>query len=207
MKIFFDLDGTLIDVLPRHFAVYSELVAHFGGNILDKEAYWNLKRDKVKWPVLLRKSNLSPGIEADFLEHFRSKIEARAYLRMDVLFLGVEKKLHDLSLCHELYLVSLRRNHKNLLWEIDMLGLRPLFKDILSGHSETDGYDVKMKLIGEVLGSEASALVVGDTEADIITARELGLRSVAVGSGIRSVEFLQTLRPNGLLPSVSELEL
>jgi beta-phosphoglucomutase-like phosphatase (HAD superfamily) len=44
MKIFFDLDGTLIDVAPRHYHVYSEVVTELGRTPLAQSVYWRLER-------------------------------------------------------------------------------------------------------------------------------------------------------------------
>jgi phosphoglycolate phosphatase-like HAD superfamily hydrolase len=87
------------------------------------------------------------------------------------------------------------------LWELDYLGLTPHFAEILTGHSETDGYDVKIELIKEKLGND-EGLIIGDTEADIIAGKQLGLQTFAVTSGIRDRAFLEAIEPDHVLDSV-----
>jgi len=203
-KLFFDLDGTLLDVSARNYKVYSELVCEFGGTPLQKPAYWDLKRKKTKWPVLLPESGLSADIEKDFLSRFIPLIERPDYLKLDVLFPGSLTALEVVSPHFDCYLVSLRRNEDNLLQELEWLGIRRYFKKVLSGHSESDGYDKKIELIQHELDSQ-SGFIVGDTEADIITGKELDLVTIAILSGIRDEQFLEALHPDYMLRDISEL--
>jgi len=144
MKIFCDLDGTLIDVSTRHYRVYEEVVRELSGNPIDKNKYWILKRNKTKWAEILTLSKLSPDIESEFLGRFIQKIEDPKYLILDSLFPDVINTLEIFSKLGECYLVSLRRNRDNLLQEVKDLGLDRHFTEILTGHSENNGYDVKI---------------------------------------------------------------
>ena len=47
--------------------------------------------------------------------------------------------------------------------------------------------------------------MVGDTEADILMAKKLGLTSIAVSSGIRSRNFLANLDPDYIITGVEKL--
>lgn len=203
MKVFCDLDGTLIDISTRHYKVYSELVNSFKGNAVDKATYWDLKRKKTKWIELLPMSSLPATLESDFLSAFISKIEDVSYLEIDKPFEGVFESLDLLKQKHQLYLVSLRRNENNLKQELAWLGLQSHFDEVLSGHSENDGYDVKIALIKERLRGEAGA-IIGDTEADIVAGKELGLTTIAVTSGIRDEQFLTELKPDYLVASFAK---
>jgi phosphoglycolate phosphatase len=202
-KVFFDLDGTLIDVASRHYRVYSELTQQFGGTPLEKNTYWDMKRKKTKWPQLLPASGLSPRIEREFLEAFIPRIEDPEYLKIDQLYPDALSTVKTLTERFECYLVSLRRNQTNLLAELGWLGLQPHFVRILSGHSESDGYDKKIELISAELG-DAGGVIIGDTEADIITGKELGLTTIAVTSGIRDEQFLQALEPDYVIEHIGQ---
>lgn len=204
MKIFFDLDGTLVDVLPRHYRVYSETVTAFGGKPLGKDEYWDLKRAKTLWPEILSKSGLDPNIKESFLQDFIKKIESPAYLAMDELIPGARQVLDGLYKTDELFLVSLRRNAGNLNEEVQRLELGSYFQKILSAHSETDGSDKKTELIKNELHQGKPALIVGDTEADIKTGKQLGLTTVAVLSGIRNKGFLDNLKPDYMINDIGE---
>lgn len=204
MKIFCDLDGTLIDVSNRHYLVYSEMIHEFGGSPLSKDEYWQLKRQKIKWNKLLPMSGLKDGVEPAFLEGFIKKIEDPKYLELDTLFPESLNALNTFLRIGQCYLVSLRRNRVNLLQEIERLDLSGHFTDVLTGHSENDGYDVKIALIKDRVQND-EALIVGDTEADIITGKELGFKTFAVTSGIRDKQFLADLKPDHLVKGIEEV--
>lgn len=205
MKFFCDLDGTLIDVSQRHYSVYREITTKFGGNPLSQDIYWDLKRNKVKWSKLLPLSDLSINVKDEYLKAFILKIEDPLNLKIDRLFPGVKEILSSIINFSDIYLVSLRRNRLNLIKEVDDLGLSAYFTDILSGHSENDGFDVKIELIKDKLGKD-SGVIIGDTEADIITGKKLNLLTIAVTSGIRSTSFLKELNPDFLISSVADVQ-
>jgi len=203
-KVFLDLDGTLLDVSERNYTVYREVTLALGGQPMDKTTYWELKRKKTKWPVLLPKSGLDPAIEPEFLGKFIPLIESPDYLKLDRIHpeaLAVVAALADRSAC---YLVSLRRNETNLLKELEWLELRPHFTKVLSGHSESDGYDKKIELIKNELG-EDKGVIIGDTEADIVTGKQLGLTTIAVTSGIRDEQFLRALEPDYMVKHIGQV--
>lgn len=203
-KVFLDLDGTLLDVSERNYTVYREVTLALGGHPMDKTTYWELKRKKTKWPVLLPESGLDSAVEQEFLSRFISLIESPDYLKLDRIHpkaLAVVAALADGAAC---YLVSLRRNETNLLKELEWLDLRPHFTKVLSGHSESDGYDKKIELIKNELG-EDQGVIIGDTEADIVTGKELGLTTIAVTSGIRGEQFLRALEPDYLVEHIGQV--
>jgi phosphoglycolate phosphatase-like HAD superfamily hydrolase len=205
MKIFFDLDGTLIDVSRRHHKVYSEITESLGGKPLQKEAYWHLKRSKTTWPEILKASQLSPDLTDNFLSIFISKIEQPEYLQLDTLFPDAIATLENTSTLYQCYLVSLRRNESNLIREVDNLGISKYFKKILSAHSESDGSDKKIELIKAELTQAKGDLIIGDTEADVKTGQALNLTTVAVLSGIRDRQFVEKLKPDHMIQGIGQL--
>jgi phosphoglycolate phosphatase len=203
MKFFCDFDGTLIDVSERHYRVYKEVTAACGGVALEKEVYWQLKRSKVSWPDILPKSGLSAGLLDDYLAQFREKIEDVTYLHIDTLYPGALEAVGQLAERGSCYLMSLRRNHDNLNAQLEWLGLAPYFTKILSGHSETDGLDVKVPLIRAELDGD-TGVIIGDTETDIRTGQALDLMTVSVTSGLREEQFLTPLHPDHVIPTIAE---
>jgi phosphoglycolate phosphatase-like HAD superfamily hydrolase len=115
MKIFFDLDGTLVDISLRHYTVYRNCVAKFGGEQLDKTTYWDEKRKNTKWASLLKMSSIDKSLENDFLAVFIDLIEQPNNLVLDTLFAKSKEILEQLGKDNDIYLVSLRRSHKNLI--------------------------------------------------------------------------------------------
>jgi len=204
LKIFFDLDGTLIDASKRHHKVYIDVIAKLGGVPLSRDAYWELKRSKADWETILPNSSVSIDKREQFLQEFISRIESIEYLREDSIFPGAINRIEELKRNNTCYLVSLRRNHENLVAELEWLGLAAHFTKILSGHSESDGSDVKAAIIQQELGGD-EGVIIGDTEADILTGRELSMKTIAVCSGIRSEDYLEHLNPDYIVPSIADI--
>jgi phosphoglycolate phosphatase len=203
MKIIFDLDGTIIDVSERHYQAYKRVVGVMGGQSLEKATYWQLKKSQTTWPDILTRSRVTDT--ADFLNRFVALVEAPELFKLDVVFenaLPVLKTLHDGD--HELYLVSLRRHDERLKDELDELGLTTFFTKIISDHTDGEGHHLKTEIIKDLVGTD-EAIVIGDTEADVLAAQRLGLRSVAVCSGIRSKDILEKLQPDYILNDIGEI--
>ncbi len=203
IPLIFDLDGTLLDTSTRHFTVYETVTKQFNGTVLDKAAYWQQKRRNTPWPEILTASGIDPGQSQAFLTKFIALIEQIDMLKLDELFPFSLPCLERLS-AYELYLVSLRRNEANLLQQIEWLGLAPHFARVITGHTENEGFEMKKELIGRL--NEKNAVVIGDTEADIKAARLLGLRSIAVTSGIRDNGLLEQASPDRLVESVKAID-
>jgi phosphoglycolate phosphatase-like HAD superfamily hydrolase len=206
MLVFCDLDGTLLDPAPRHYRVYSEVTRELGGEPLPQPEYWDLKRQKTKWAVLLPLSRLGAEQEPEFLKLFIEKIEDPAYLDMDPLLPGAELALRYLEeKGATVYLVSLRRQQERLHAQLVRLGVAKYFKEILSGHSEGDGVDVKQPLITAKLNGSTDAVMIGDTETDIKTGKALGIRTIGVYSGLRTESLIRALHPDYVLPGIGDL--
>lgn len=204
MKIFCDLDGTLIDVSVRHYKVYCDVVELFSGSQLSRDKYWSHKRNKNTWEDILKISKISEKSKDNFLQEFIKKIEDPIYLSYDELFEGAVETLKYFSKSNNCYLVSLRRNQANLKEQLVKLDIDSYFKKVLSGHSENDGYDVKIELIKNELTDEEN-IIIGDTEADIITGKKLNMITVATLSGLRDSQFLSNLEPDYMIDTIADI--
>ena len=204
MRIFLDLDGTLLDVSNRHFEVYAFTVEQFGGTPLSKRAYWQLKRCKTGWPQLLARSGLAPHVLSPFHDVFVERIEAPQMLAKDQLFVGTRSSLRELSSTHSLSLVTLRRSRANLMDQLRDLDLQRYFDEIEVGPARGEAYEAKLELMKR-MAAFREAIVVGDTEADIVAAKMLHVPVVAVLSGVRDREYLGALKPDFMIGGVREL--
>ncbi len=203
-SIIFDFDGVLLDVSQRHWQVYAEVTEQFGGKPLGKDSYWMLKRQNTPWVEILAKSMISAEKTKNFLNVFVANIEQPENLAKDSLFPGASKALDTLNKTYSLHLLSLRRSDDGLKQQLKRLGIIDKFHMVLSGHTEVEGYKKKIELFKRV-PNYTQAVVVGDTEADILAAKQCKLTVVAVSSGIRSRDFLVRLEPDVILNSVTEL--
>ncbi|MDQ3680157.1 MAG: HAD family hydrolase [Actinomycetota bacterium] len=204
LSIVFDLDGTLLDVSSRHHLVYDDLVRSLGGKPLDKERYWRLKRSMATWTEILGLSDVASQATPGFLERFSEDIEKEDRLAWDVIVPSAEEVLDSLSQEHDLYLVSLRRSAVALGLQLEALGLKRRFREIVSAAGSRDAHQQKAGLVRTLVG-DRRGVMVGDTEADVLAARALGMRSVAVMSGIRDRERLAQFDPDFLVSDVGAL--
>lgn len=206
-EIFIDLDGTLVDIAPRHYRVYRSCVDAFSGNALDFDEYWKMKREDQSWGTLLERSSLPKSIEPQFLQRFISRIEVFEELARDALFDFSTSALEKISDRNTLYLLSLRRNTEALHRQVDALGISQYFSQILSGHSDTKTGTLAKKadIIKATIAYPDQSLVIGDTEADVVAAQSISALSIAVSSGIRSRKFLDNLKPEYIFDNIQEV--
>ena len=201
MVIFFDLDGTLIDIQARHYHVYEITCSCFGGDPLPQPIYWRMKRAKKDWSTILRRSKMYVSTNA-FLKQFNRRIEEKANLTLDSLFPYSLSTLEHLRDCrYHLFLVTSRRNQNNTLWQLRVRKLLPLFEKILITPPDIDGGKASaMKKF-----STKNSLVVGDTEEDIHAALSLHLPVLGVLSGIRNLSSLRSENPTCIKQDIRSL--
>ena len=110
-----------------------------------------------------------------------------------------------------LVIVTARACRPLLLEQLDRLGLTPFFHEVLSVPAGRHVDEQKAELIRDYLARHtreaAGSWMVGDTEADVLAGRLVGLRTVAVLSGIRDRDLLLRANPDHLVADIRELPL
>lgn len=202
----FDLDGTLLDVSARNHHVYSTVCTSLGGQPLARVAYWHLKRQRAGWPVILAQSGLVEGQIPAFEAQFAELIEVPDSLGFDVLFPETIPVLTRLSATHRCTLVSLRSSVTALRAQLAVFALTPFFDVIEIAAAGGDPAFQKARLIRRTVPADDPAVVIGDTEADIMAAHALGYVSIAVCSGIRDRDMLAREDPSALVDDVGGVE-
>lgn len=204
MVIFVDLDGTLLDISRRYYEIHQDLCREFGLSPLPFHKYWALKRKGSQWVDFPEVS--SPRLQRQYWEKRLSLLEERKYLAYDRLVRGAKEAVIAWRESHSVILVTLRRNLTNLHWQLNRLGLEAAFHAILASEEGAGDTDKKVKLIREgATDRTMEAIIVGDSEADIQTAKSLGIASYAVSNGIRSASFLRSLHPTLVAKDVTQL--
>ena len=164
-----------------------------------------MKRANLSWDKLLPLSGLSIDEKDRYLKLFIDRIESQEELGADELFKDSLRTLEQLRANNnKLYLLSLRRNADALDWQIEYLGIRHLFEKILSGHSDTKEGTLlkKADIVRQTVDNPSEVVIIGDTEADVAAAQQLGATSIALLSGIRNEEFLSAMCPNYLVDGI-----
>ena len=167
-----------------------------------------MKRANLSWDKLLPLSGLSIDEKDRYLKLFIDRIESQEELGADELFKDSLRTLEQLRANNnKLYLLSLRRNADALNWQIEHLGIRHLFEKILSGHSDTKEGTLlkKADIVRQTVDNPSEVVIIGDTEADVVAAQQLGATSIALLSGIRNEEFLSVMCPNYLVDGIGDV--
>lgn len=202
--LYLDLDGTLLDIRSKYYTLYSRIVTDLGAQPLSQAAFWELKRRAAPPECIL------PGLDADGREQYSRRwlaaIETPAFTRLDTLLPGAREALEDLRRRSSLVLATMRHDEAVLTADLRRLRVHGFFSRIVTAAGSPPGDTAKAALIREQAPvNGAGAIVVGDSEADVEAARELGLPSVCVLTGIRDLAYLEALRPDFIIDSVAQL--
>jgi len=203
MAIFFDFDGTLVNVADRFYAVYQTVCQMLSLSALPKADYWQCRQRRLTTREILALTRGETAYDAFIAERSRL-IEDPEYLRLNTLRDGAIDILRYLTNRCEVHLVSLRNSRTNLLWELEILGIRNYFTSV-STASAFGTFEDKARLLLAANAQPQRDLIVGDTEIDIQAGQRQGLRTCAVLNGMRTETALRRLRPDYLISDLSEL--
>ena len=204
LNLFFDLDGTLIDISERHYQVYRSIILELRGAPLSKTIYWKLKRNKSSISVLLSRSRLPKIFLHDYQSRFIEKIEELKFLELDKIFNYTIPTLDSLSKTSNLYLITFRQSVDLTNKQLKKLKLTDKFIDIKVGRLDPSGVKTKNLMVKQVKPG-SNVMIIGDTEDDILTAKKLSIPSIAVTSGLRSKKKLEEYNPTYLIRNISYL--
>lgn len=195
-----DFDGTVVDDADRHWRVFMEVTEL----AVDKDSYWNLRRQGFTNAVVLNKLGSDKVFD---INRFKQLIELKQYLTLDRLIPRAET-MRRLSNLYEIILCSIRSNEVNLKWQLEQLDILDyLSKVVVISHLEFNRDQSKTSVLKIHLPNTIASTdcIVGDTEVDIRTGKELGIRTCAVESGIRNREYLLRLNPDVILEDLNQL--
>lgn len=192
-----DLDGPLLDGMQRHYSCYRNILDEYGFRPIPVEQYWEMKRNRVDRRALLELSG-ARTLYNEFLNAWMDRIESREYLELDRLQNGVVDILSRWKRQGlRLFLDTMRNRPDNLSWQLDKLELLQFFEDVVVVGSQEDRTSKASKIRPRLTGIDVNGVVwVGDTEADVVAARELGVRMCALTCGLRTREYLVSLLPD-----------
>jgi phosphoglycolate phosphatase-like HAD superfamily hydrolase len=203
--IFLDLDGPILDVSQRYHRLHCDLVSQHGGRPLDRDTYWQAKRERVPEPEILAPTGLSPQAIAEIETARGRRIESPKYLTFDRPWPWTIPVLEALADVSSLVLVTLRRHPDRLLRQLGELDLHRYFDRVVAGPGDGT-VEAKARLLrDEGISFPPGSVLVGDTEIDIASGRALNLRTIAVRSGIRSDAQLERWAPDLLVDDLRQV--
>jgi phosphoglycolate phosphatase len=199
MKLFFDLDGTLIDAKPRLYKLFCDLVE---SEQLSFDQYWDLKRSKIGHETILKThfSYSKKNID-DFNSTWLSLIETNQYLKLDSPFSGVQEFLKKLAEQHSIYIVTARQFEFSANLQIQQFG----WDKIISGLFVTSQKEEKSVVIHAKTSCNSTDWMIGDTGKDIQAGKILGMKTAAVLSGFQNKLVLEKYEPTIIVESILNL--
>ncbi len=219
--VFCDLDGPLIDVSGRYYKTYclaiETTVKHYQKQHktlhvrpMHQERFWHLKLERIPDIDIAQMTGFT-GEEIDFfLATVRDIVNQPQLLSADRLQPWAGDALQRLTQNGvRLALVTLR-HHDQAVQMLKRFGIYHYFSHIQGSTDEFAAYDnyahTKTAMLYKLMHSlgmmsseeesSGSAWMIGDTEADILSAQAVGLQSIAVSCGMRSQAYLRRLEPS-----------
>jgi len=191
--VIFDFDGTVIDIESKYKYVFGAIT---GLDILTQDFFWKSKQSGASTDEILK---LIPEVvlsKDDFMHLWRSKIETQEALKLDILYPERLKVLEEVSANANVYLCTARQDETNLNNELEMLGIRKFFSEVLV----TKQIKSKFNLIQSFFEDnhmflEEDDWFVGDTLEDISTGRNLGMQTCGVLSGLTPQDKFNVMTP------------
>jgi len=215
--VFCDFDGPIVDVSDRYYStyclglrevneIYQSRQIFLPLKPLSQETFWYLKQQRVPDVEIALRSGLRNEQIDLFLRFVKKFVNQPALLHQDCLQPGVRWAL-ELLHAHglRLVLVTLRCQTQvaHLLHEY---GFDHLFSSVRGTQEEESAYinsiERKTRLLQDAWDTYCQhpkqcprAWMVGDTEADILAGRAVGITTVALTCGIRSHSYLAQFKP------------
>lgn len=217
LRIITDFDGPIMDVSERYYLVYQDCLkktkrADQEIRLLSKLEFWKLKRAQVPEKEIGIISGLDEQQARVFARLRRYTVHTLPYLVYDQIGDGVVSTLEKIEKQGiDLIVMTLRRT-KELEEPLNRFGLKHFFPPekrycLQNNYIKTTDIQDKPILMGEALAKLPPATdvwMIGDTEADIISAKTYNIKVIAVLSGIRDRTQLETYRPDFIVNNFAE---
>lgn len=205
MNIFFDLDGVLVDPYPKYYKIHLLLTRKYSLEPLSYKDYVKSKQNKL--PELFYLKDLK---KENYIQERLSLLEHPKFLSLDPLYFDTKTTLETLKKKNKFFLITVRKNRKELLKQLKNLDIFSYFEKIYSSKSNQltkPPKKVKEELLLPALlkNKAGKSIIVGDTEADILAGKHYAMLTVAIVNRLRTKEFVFSLKPDFTINSIGEL--
>ena len=217
IRLITDFDGPIIDVSERYYQVYQLCLEKSRNNDrplkqLSKAEFWELKRSRVPEKQIGIESGLDEEQAQVFAQLRRETVHTEAFFKYDTLAPGAVAALEKVQPAGIDLAVMTMRRVRELDYAFSQHDLGRFFpKDrcycLSNDYVKTRDIDDKPLLMERALVElppASDTWMVGDTEADIITAKNHGVKVMAVLCGIRDRQNLQSYQPDLIVQDLSE---
>ena len=206
--IILDLDGPVLDGKLRHYQCYKEILKIHGFQAMPIEQYWNLKRNRASRLEQLKVTQ-AEGIYSQFFDAWIDLIEHPKMLELDNIQPGAIERLQKWKNSGvKIILATMRQNTNNLHTQLDQLGISKFLKKVVVCDHKRGGKGKAHAVISACRDLDATKSIwIGDTEADVEGAKELGCPIWLITGGLRSTSYLSSLMPDFISPSIADVDL
>lgn len=217
LRLITDFDGPIMDVSDRYYRVYQFCLDQTRQpdqplDPLTKAEFWQMKRAQIPEREIGKRSGLDETQALEFARLRKRTVHTLPYLVHDSPVPGAVEALERmLALGIELVTMTMRRT-RELNAALDQWNLARFFAPdrrycLDDEHPKTNDIDDKTWLMGRALAELPPACetwMVGDTEADILSAKAHQIPVIAVLSGIRNRTQLLQHNPDYIVDNLSE---
>ena len=225
ITVFCDFDGPIVDVSDRYYSTYHRALTDTAAfyrplsmprltdldfqlklTILTKSQFWQMKQNRIPDREIARQSGLGEAEIDFFLQRVVEIVNCADLLHQDKIQPGVTWALGLLkSSGNRLILVTLR-DRDEAIAILEQHGLRQLFTGVYGTANSQAAYqnqaEIKTKLLERAMREHQvtrlnldRSWMIGDTEADVLAGRAMGISTIALTCGIRSNSQLIQLEP------------
>ncbi|MBP5973862.1 HAD family hydrolase [Brasilonema sp. CT11] len=216
LRLITDFDGPIIDVSERYYRVYQfclEEIQRPNQQVqqLGKAEFWQLKRSRVSETKIGMISGLDEAQAQEFSQLRRKTVHTEPYFHYDSLAPGAVEALLKIEQAGVDLAVMTMRRFRELDYAFNQHNLRRFFPEnrcycLSNDYVKTRDIDDKPLLMERAIRELPPATdiwMVGDTEADIISATKHNIKVIAVECGIRDRSQLQLYNPNFIAQDLS----
>lgn len=189
--IVLDFDGTIIDLWPRYWAVFSDIL----GIDIQLKDYVRNKRIYKKDSLVA--NQFGKKLPNDYFERKREMLEDLSYLSMDKMLVDLNciNKVLETDGC----ILTKRRNESNFRQQLNHLGIK--------GKAYVVDKMSKKAWIESSFNASDPIIIIGDSMEELEAAKLLNVRAIMVGYGIcTKVDFREKNIPFLYLNNPTQLQ-
>ena len=198
--IYFDLDGTIIEVSSRLYTLYKILMK--GKKKLTKNKYWNFKKIRMSEEAIVKKTCKDVKFIKDYVKKRKKIIEDEKFLKYDKTIKGSVAAINRLRKNNKTIIVTARKSRSNLIRELKRLKILRLFDKVLSSGTISK----KEMILKDSCFDRKKSIIVGDTEGEISAGKALKIKTISVLTGMRSKRYLKRHKPDLIIKGIKNLK-
>jgi len=217
LRLITDFDGPIMNISDRYYHVYKLCLAQTRRvkqpiTILSKQEFWDLKRSRIPESQIALKSGLDEEQAEMFVKIRHQNAHNMSLLVYDQPVTGAVEALQTCQKSGIDLVVMTMRRQRELDEALHRCHFRKFFTKnrrycIGDNYHKTKDIHDKPLLMANAIASlppASKTWMVGDTEADIISAQSQGIPIIAVLSGIRDRAQLEKYKPDLILNNLAE---